>query len=272
MGLAVAATVLGVLAPAPAGPAEAAPAGVHVVAVGDIARAGGGQARTAAMVAARAPRHLLLLGDLAYPDGSAADFAAWFDPSYGRFLPRTWAVPGNHEYRTAGAAGYRAYLGVSGPTWWVRRTGAWSVIGLDSERLASTAQRRFLAASLRSENGRPTVVVWHRPRFSSGRHGNQRDTEVLYAPVARDRDVRLVLWGHDHHYERFRLAGGRITGFVVGTGGAPPYPVARPYRPATRSVVTGRYGVLDLWLRPRGYTFRFATADGRVRDSGVRSW
>jgi alkaline phosphatase len=261
-----------VLAPTPAGPAEAAPAGVHVVAVGDIAREGGGQARTAAMIAARDPRHLLLLGDLAYPDGSAADFARWFDPAYGRFLTRTWAVPGNHEHRTAGAAGYRAYFGITGPTWWVHRTGAWSVIGLDSEQLASTAQRRFLAASLRSEDGRPTVVVWHRPRLSSGRHGNQPDTQAFYGVVARDRDVRLVLWGHDHHYERFSLAGGRLTGFVVGTGGAAPYPVARPYRQATRSVVAGRYGVLDLWLRPRGFTFRFTTGDGRVRDGGTRSW
>jgi 3',5'-cyclic AMP phosphodiesterase CpdA len=272
VGLAAAATALTVLAPSPVGPAEAAPTGVHVVAVGDIAREGGGQARTAAMVAARDPRHLLLLGDLTYPDGSIADFATWFDPAYGRFLPRTWAVPGNHEYRTPGAAGYRTYLGVTGPTWWLRRTGAWSVIGLDSEQVSSIAQQRFLAASLRSENGRPTVVVWHRPRFSSGRHGDQRDTQVLYGVAARDRDVRLVLWGHDHHYERLSLANGRLTGFVVGTGGATPYRVSRPYRPSTRTVVSGRYGVLDLWLRPRGFTFRFTTGDGVVRDSGTRSW
>ena len=245
---------------------------VHVVAVGDVARAGGGQTATARLVAAHRPQAVLLLGDLAYDTGSAADFTSWFAPSYGRFRSITWPVPGNHEYGTRGAAGYRAYFRVVGPTWWVRRTGAWTVIGLDSEQVTSSAQRSFLLTALRSNRGRPTVVAWHRPRVSSGAHGGAADTQPLYALVAADPDVRIILWGHDHDYQRMSLPFGArapLTAFVVGTGGAELRPVTRPAPAAwSRKVVAGRYGVLDLVLRPRSFSFTFTSVDGVVRDSG----
>ena len=257
---------------APAPQPSTSTAAVHLVAVGDVARLGGGQAATARLVAAHRPQALLLLGDLAYDNGSRADFASYYAPSYGRFRSITWAVPGNHEYGTPGAAGYRAYFHVLGATWWVRRSGAWTVIGLDSEQAASRAQRAFLAAALRSDRGRPTLVVWHRPRVSSGAHGAAADTQPLYALAAADPDVRIILWGHDHDYQRMSLpVAGRtpLTAFVVGTGGAELRPVPRPAPAAwSRKVVTGRYGVLDLVLRPRSFSFTYTTVDGVVRDSG----
>ena len=261
-------------APAVGGSTAAPP--VHLVAVGDIARAGGGQAATARLVAAHRPQALVLLGDLAYDTGSATDFATYFAPYYGRFRSISWPVPGNHEYGTTGAAGYRAWFDVAGPTWWVRRAGAWTVIGLDSEQVTSGAQQRFLSAALAADRGRPTIVVWHRPRVSSGAHGGASDTQPFYALVAADPDVRIVLWGHDHDYQRMSLARGaaaRLTAFVVGTGGAELRPVPRPTPSSwSRRVVAGRYGVLDLVLRSRSFSWAFTTVDGVVRDSGSTSF
>jgi 3',5'-cyclic AMP phosphodiesterase CpdA len=253
----------------------AAAAGFHLVAVGDIAREGGGQARTAALIAGLDPTALLLLGDLAYDDGSPSDFASWFTPAYGRFAAISWPVPGNHDYNTADAAGYRSQFGVTGPTWWARRAGAWLVIGLDSERVSSSAQRAFVVAALRANQGRPTVVAWHRPRYSSGMHRDQADVAPLWRLVARDRDVQLVLWGHDHDYERMYVPvrdRRAKAAFVVGTGGAELRGV-RPYagRRWSRQLISHAYGVLDLRLRPTSFSWRYLRANGVVRDIGSRS-
>jgi hypothetical protein len=246
----------------------------HLVAVGDIAREGGAQSSTAAVIAARDPQALLLLGDTAYDSGTTAEYAAWFDPSYGRFKPISWAVPGNHEYRTAGAAGFRSYFGVTGRTWWAKRAGAWLVIGLDSEKVGSSAQRAFVTATLRANQGRPTLVAWHRPRYSSGEHRDQKDVAPLWKLVSRDKDVQLALWGHDHDYERMAVPVSNRrakAAFVVGTGGAELRPVKRyAGRTWSKRIVTGRYGVLDLQLGATSFGWRFVLTDGSSVDVGTR--
>jgi len=72
--------------------------------------------------------------------------------------------------------------------------------------------------------------------------------------------AEIVLAGHDHHYERFAPVSG-IRSFIVGTGGAPHYPVlfARD-----GSVVHNdtTFGVLRLRLAPGSYEWRFLPAGG----------
>ena len=80
-----------------------------------------------------------------------------------------------------------------GGLWWSRQVGAWRVIGLDSQRVGSTKQRRWLTRQLKRHDGVPTLVMWHRPRFSRGMHDDQRDTAPLYRLVKRDRDVKLLI-------------------------------------------------------------------------------
>src|SRR5260370_33497427 len=57
------------------------------------------------------PGTVFAAGDLAYPDGSHEQFANCYGPTWGRFKDRTRPVPGNHEYRSGGAAGYGRYWG-----------------------------------------------------------------------------------------------------------------------------------------------------------------
>jgi len=246
------------------------------VAVGDIARSGGGQAKTAAVVKARAPWRLFDLGDNAYPNGSLSDYTTWYAPYYGQFKSITWPVPGNHEYQTAGAAGYRSYFGVTGPTWWAHRIGGWIILGLDSEKASSTTQLAFIERVLTTYNHTPVVVTWHRPRYSLGYHGDATDVQPLWAAIATDPDVKLVLWGHDHDYERMSVPvsgrATRLTAMVVGTGGAE----LRAFSTRTRSWslkrIANTYGVLDLRLRSTSFSWYFVRTDGVVADSGTVSF
>jgi hypothetical protein len=243
--------------------------------VGDIARSGGAQSRTAAVVKSRAPWRVLTLGDNAYTSGSSSEFAKYYAPSYGQFKSITWPLPGNHEYRTSGASGYTSYFGITGPTWWAHRAGAWVVIGLDSERASSSTQLAFLRGVLSRNNGKPTVVAWHRPRYSLGEHGDQRDVDALWSAIKNDRDVRIVLWGHDHDYERMGVpVAGRTTrvqAFVVGTGGAELRPMRSPgSRYWSWKRVAGAYGVLELHLRQSSWSWAFRKTDGSLGDYGTR--
>ncbi len=220
------------------------------------------------------PDTLLLLGDIAYPDGSPQDFAAYFDPDWSRFADIWMPVPGNHEFRIPRAGGYREYFALpSGRLYSSRRVGAWLVIGLNSETPWSRAQLSWLRDELAAHDGTPTLVMWHRARYSSGPHGDEPDTDKLWDVVKVDADVRLVLWGHDHNYERMSVpvAGHRLPAMVVGTGGGTlrdtPQMISRSWREFYVDHVTG---VLDLRLRPDSFSWAFVRTDGVTLDEGTQ--
>lgn len=247
-----------------------------LVAAGDIADDGWAKFRTAAVAAGLDPARVVALGDLAYDNGTLADFRTNWQPSWGRFDGILWPVPGNHEYRTANASGYRTYLGITGPTWWSRRAGAWLVIGLDSQRADDATQLRFLRRRLAANDGRPTVIAWHRARYSSGMHGPDASVGALWAVASADRDVRIALWAHDHSYEHLAIpVGGRtskVHAFVVGTGGAPLRGFTNAASPYTVTRIGDRHGVLRLRLGPARWRWAFVDVDGTRRDRGRREF
>ena len=91
---------------------------------------------TAKAAAALHPSAVLALGDLQYNAGTTAEFLAVYDHTWGQLKAITHPVPGNHEYVTPGAAGYRSYFGATaapaGTTWYSFNLGSWHVVALDS--------------------------------------------------------------------------------------------------------------------------------------------
>src|SRR5512144_801650 len=82
-----------------------------VVAAGDISpRRLENQRATANLVLRLAATQVLALGDQQY------DAEAYYGPIWGRYRAITSPVPGNHEYDTAGAAGYLYYFGAAAGT------------------------------------------------------------------------------------------------------------------------------------------------------------
>jgi hypothetical protein len=167
--------------------------------------------------------------------------------------------------------------------WWVKQTGSWSVIGLDSEVLTGATgekQIEFLKQALLDNDGRPTLVTWHRPTFSRGHHGDQTDTASLWNLVSADQDVKLVLWAHDHNYEQVERTVQSGTGIerkvntvIVGTGGADLRRCKTPNIPG--ELICGKknnFGVLQLKLSESGYSWSYRNANGkklgRQLDSG----
>jgi acid phosphatase type 7 len=262
------------------------PAEVVLVGAGDIGRCDRTTDEdTAALIAGR-PGIVFTLGDNAYDHGSAEDFRDCFGSSWGRVKDRIeLPVPGNHEYETRDAAGYKDYFGEravrDGATWYSVDIGAWHVVVLDStcNRVpggcdADSPQVTWLRDDLASSDARCTLALFHHPRFSSGDHGSDDHVapfwDVLYAAGAD-----LVLNGHDHDYERFAPqdpAGNAddergIMQLIVGTGGAE----LREFKdPVANSRVRSSlaYGVIELGLHQNGWRWQFYPTDQSFIDAG----
>ena len=258
---------------------------VRVLAAGDIGRCGSrGAESTGALLDAAPDAVVLALGDLAYENGSATDFSECYDPVWGGARSRTIAVPGNHEYRTAGASPYFDYFGGaagSPETPWAARTiGAWRLYTLDTECDQvggcgpGSAQLEWLTADLAANPSRCVMAIWHRPHSSSGPHGDDPAGLPFWRELAAA-GADIVLSGHDHIYERFApmdadgaLAPDGIRSWVVGTGGDQLYSLRSP-RPGSEARWNRAHGVLELILRPGGYDWRFLAAIGEpFEDTG----
>ncbi|HEY7132531.1 MAG TPA: metallophosphoesterase [Candidatus Limnocylindrales bacterium] len=270
-------------APPPIGPD---PSGTVVLTgAGDIAVCGSDGARQTSDLLLRQEGLFFTAGDNAYDDGTAAEFADCYDPTWGRVKDRTvLPAAGNHDWKTAGAAGYLGYFGAiaapEGVTWYSRDIGAWHIVVLDSDCdqvggcTAASPQGRWLAADLAASSARCTLAIWHHPRFSSGEHGDDDQVAPFWDLLHRD-GAELVINGHDHDYERFAPQDpsgkeerpGGIREIVVGTGGAELRTFGRT-APNSELRLAGTAGVLRLTLHPANYDWEFLPVSGEVADSG----
>lgn len=227
---------------------------------------------------------VVALGDLAYEDGSEQDFANCYEPSWGRFAARTRPVPGNHEYRTAGALPYfqtfGATAGLAGSGYYSYTLGTWRVYALNSNCVAvggcgpGSRQYEWLAQDLAQHPAVCSLAYWHHPRWSSGEHGNNAQMDDIWRLLA-DNGAELVLAGHDHDYERFAPldAAGQpdadgIRSFVVGTGGKSKRSFAQ-IQPFSEIRNNDSFGILQVILGDGDYQWRFVSAEGNLfSDSG----
>jgi len=243
---------------------------------------------TATMVQALQPDAVLALGDNQYPSGSLKDFQAVYARNWGRVREITFPVPGNHEYGTPGARGYFDYFGdragEEGKGYYSFDLGDWHLVALNSECNhvggcgPDDPQAAWLRQDLTAHPRDCVLAYWHRPRFSSGNHGDNLDVDPLWQ-ILSAHHAELVLTGHDHDFERFLpmstsgapAEGDGMTEMVVGTGGASQYKF-HEVDPASRARITGVNGVLKLQLLPASYAWQFQQApDGQVLDSGSAS-
>ena len=285
------------LASAPA--AEVALAGASVmIGAGDIAVCGTeGDEQTAHLVdsvlkadsVAKVTDAVFTLGDNAYPDGSASNFALCWAASWGdsskRIMKLIHPAPGNHEHQSVGAAPYYQYFGKKAgePSkgYYSYDVGEWHADPvLNSEIIVNPeftdadrkAQENWLRGDLKGSTRLCTMAMWHNPRFSSGWHGTDANLQPVWQ-ILYDAGADLVLTGHDHDYERFLpqdpagladSARGMVE-YVVGTGGGDLYGFKGTRLNSARRV-EGYFGVLKLTLGKGEYRSAFLDVSGRIWD------
>jgi acid phosphatase type 7 len=257
-----------------------------LVGAGDIADCTNlaGAEATAALLA-KIPGTVIAIGDLAYPDGTPANFAC-YDKTWGREKARTRPAVGNHEFHSAGATYYFQYFGEAAGDaskgYYSYELGTWHIVVLNSECAqvggcgVGSAQEKWLREDVKAHPTACTLAYFHKPLFSSGgAHGDDLSVKPLWDALYEG-GADVVVNGHDHDYERFAPqtpegkadAAHGIREFVVGTGG-------KNHRPfgATDANSEVRdadaFGVLKLMLLPGRYQWEFVPEEGKTfRDSG----
>jgi hypothetical protein len=268
-----------------------------IVAAGDIACAPNDMTspckdqQTAALLAGA--DRVLPLGDNQYEAGALADYQNRYDLSWGQYKSTSSPVPGNHEYQTAGAAGYFDYFngvgsstgraGDRGQGYYSYNLETWHLIALNGNCGSNgvpggctllSPQMTWLKSDLAANPSTCALAYWHQPRFSS----MSTNTPMAAAwHLLYDSGADVVLNGHQHDYERFapmapsgaldKVAG--IHEFIVGTGGKSLNAYAPTY-PTSRVEDSTSFGVLKVTLFPNKYEWQFVPAGGGTfTDSGT---
>jgi acid phosphatase type 7 len=222
------------------------------------------------------PGTVFTTGDNVYSSGTYSEFLDCYDPTWGRHKDRTKPVPGNHDYATAGAAGYFAYFG-NVPSYYAYDLGSWRIYALNSQIGVSEGgeQVQWLREDLAANPRQCVLAYWHHPRWSSGSlHGSNPDLQTLWQ-IFYEEGAELVLNGHEHNYERFvpMDAVGQpdpqgMREIVVGTGGRNHYSFDTPL-PTSEVRDSSTFGVLKLVLHDTGYDWQFIPVAGSTfTDSG----
>jgi len=259
----------------------------EIVGAGDIAYCGSIGDEATANLLDKLPGVVLPLGDLAYERGTPAEFADCYDPSWGRHLARSRPIVGDHDYDTAGAAGYFGYVGSAfgsfNAGYYSYDLGDWHVVALDSVCYelgpCENQMEAWLEQDLAANPGSCTLALLHEPLFSSGAiHGNNPGMQYLWQ-IMYDADVDVVLSGSEHIYERFAPqtptgapdANRGIREFIVGTGGRSHYAIGT-VKPNSQVRSSGTFGVMRMTLGSNGYTWQFVPEAGKTfSDSGTDS-
>jgi hypothetical protein len=260
---------------------------VRLVGAGDIATNANGDQQTAQLVLDRLDDALdttpITMGDNAYSNGSASDFDNKYDPSWGQFKCATRPTPGNHDYFTANAAGYKGYFDECEPdratpngtdTYYAYNYGDWRVYAMDSEisMTTSSAQYQWLENDLEANARECMVAYWHKPIVSSDAdHGNDNNLNLgkpMWA-LLDSYGADLVLAGHAHDYERFNRMNSQgqnssagMRQIIVGTGGVATEGFLATPHPQSAKRITGSWGIIEVELRPTEYRWEFEAVPG----------
>lgn len=271
----------------PVSVAASAPNEATLVGAGDIADCADlSGAEATAKLLEKIPGTVMAIGDLAYPDGSAENFAC-YDKTWGRLKSRTRPAPGNHEFHSAGATYYFQYFGAAAGEarkgYYSYELASWHIVVLNSECDEAggcgvgSAQEKWLREDLAAHPVACTLAYFHKPLFSSGgKHGNDLTVKPLWDALYQG-GADVAVNGHDHDYERFAPqtpeakadAARGIREFVVGTGGKNHRPFKVPHANSeVRNADT--FGVLKLTLGAGNYKWEFVPVEGGTfRDVGA---
>jgi PKD repeat protein len=256
-----------------------------LIGAGNIATCGSDNDLRTAQVIDTIPGTVFTLGDNVSPTSTTDTYDGCYEPTWGRFRDRTWAVLGNHEYAGDPNASFDYFGDHAGPRglgYYSYPLGAWHIIVLNDHGGSSIDQDQFtwLTADLAANTKPCTLAMWHVPLFLSS-HTPGWTVNPDHKPIwdlLYNAGAEVVLNGQQHNYERFAPmtpAGALDTArgireFSVGTGGesVDEFNVIHP----NSEVQAKAFGVLKLTLRSNGYDWQFIPVAGSTfSDSGSGS-
>jgi acid phosphatase type 7 len=214
-------TALTELAPLTTAAAPGAEKPIRFVAWGDSGNGSPAQDAIAKRVSEVPFDFIVLLGDIAYEDGTAKQLEDNFFAVYRDFLRYVPAYPsiGNHERHTRkGQPYFDTFVLPHTERYYSWDWGDVHFVAVDTTQ-RDAKQIAWLDADLRATKRPWKIVFGHHPMYTSSvRTAGSHSIRKSFAKVLTDNKVDFYLSGHEHHYERFRVA--NVNYVVSGGGGA----------------------------------------------------
>jgi acid phosphatase type 7 len=228
--------------------------------------------------------NVLTLGDNAYFAGSTSiGYDTCYRPTWGQFINKTFAIPGNRDFERGGDNKYYDFFGPAaspagaGPDrsgYYRLDQNGWTLFTLNSnvDATAASAQAQWLKKEL--ANAQPCIAAaWHHARFTSASGGDDPLMADVWQ-ILEQAKADVVLQSHEHQYERFAplapdgnlATAGGMRSFVVGTGGAETEGFAGVRLGSEKQIQT--FGVMRLTLDAGKAAWRFIDINDAVLDQG----
>jgi hypothetical protein len=161
---------------------------------------------------------MLFLGDIAYKSGKPEELNGNFFAVYKKLMRYVPVYPaiGNHERRTKeGRPYFDAFVLPDAERYYSFNWGDVHFVAIDTTH-SDSGQLRWLDADLRANKQKWTIVFGHHPMYTNSLRGPQMTVRKAFAKIFTRHKVDLVLTGHEHQYERFKVAD---VNYVVSGGG-----------------------------------------------------
>ncbi|HTI06827.1 MAG TPA: hypothetical protein VL549_16110 [Gemmatimonadales bacterium] len=215
--------------------------GITIAAVGNLGRCGGDMGKQSELIVAAMnppPDYIFMLGDNADPANGTLttlqDYQNCYDPVWGQWKSKTYAVLGNHEvdtdtippaYGTGMASGADAYFGPDhvgppGKNWYSFDIGAWHIIALNVQSPggytrpiniqyhAGSDQLNWLDSDLSNHSNKCTLAFFYQAMWYSASSMNPKwrpyifhgGRDTLYKDGYRIQDIRGIwteLYNHN---------------------------------------------------------------------------
>jgi hypothetical protein len=188
------------------------------VVLGDSGTGGAAQVGIMKRISANPFEFMLFLGDIAYASGSATQLQTKFFDIYQDFMKYVPVYPtiGNHERRTRkGDPYFEAFVLPGEERYYSFDWGSVHFVAIDTTH-RDKEQIIWLDEDL-EKNKLPWVIVYgHHPMYTNSMRGPQLSIRRAFAKVLTHHKVDLVVTGHEHHYERFKVAD---VNYIVSGGG-----------------------------------------------------
>lgn len=258
----------------PAPLVTAAPPGqdepVRFIVFGDSGSGSAAQQAIARRIGSESFDFILHLGDLAYEQGSAAQFQTEFFDVYKDYLQvaPVWPAIGNHDRNTRNGDPYfEAFVLPPPERYYSFDWGDVHIVAIDTTG-GWDEQVEWLKHDLSANRRRFTIVIGHHPMYTGSIRGPHLALRKKFWPLFAFYRVNLVLMGHEHHYERFGMRNG-IIHIVSGGGGGR---LTRIYSKASTVVVKTVHHYLAFAVSKNKLTMRAIDIEGKEFDRIELEW
>jgi predicted phosphodiesterase len=199
------------------------------------------------------------LGDYSY--GSVSDFEPVLDTLKAAGIPFK-GVRGNHD-----SSSYASLFGQPSMLY-AFDAGQARIIMLNTED-SESANAQFLENELKNTKQPWKIVAMHKPLYTSpSTHPEEKELAAKLQPLIDKYGVQLVLYGHNHNYERIKLPDKPTLYVQAGTAGESHYGI-KGSRSGERVEFQddNDYGFVKLTINSNTLSGQFISHDGKVLDS-----